>query len=271
MATADVGRTYPVQEALELMESVKKDGIDDEKLKLLDQKLQEINTFFGAFISFMVHEIRKPMTSIRGYSDMLNQPALGELNEMQRQFVGTIRTNVLSMEKLVADISDLTKMRTGRLQPDSKMDMIKNILMAVEKANAEFAEERSITVTYDVPSGLPFLNLDSTRVVQAINKLVDNAIKYSREGASVTVTAEQHEGGLAVHVKDHGVGLRPEELASLGDLFFRGDDELVTNSKGYGMGIPIALECMKFVGGRLTWESTKGEGSRFSVFLPGMS
>jgi signal transduction histidine kinase len=186
-------------------------------------------------------------------------------------FVETIRKNILSMQVLVEDISDVIKMRTGRIRSDAKMDMAKNILLAVEKANKDLAAERNITLEFDIPSGLPFVNLDTNRVTQALNKLVDNAVKYSPEGSKVLITARPAEGGLEILIKDDGVGMSAEELEQLGNLFFRGDDELVTNTKGYGMGIPIALECMNLVGGRLFYESEKGKGSLFGVFLPGMS
>lgn len=237
----------------------------------LRQRIDDIIMENAGFISFMVHEIRKPMTSLRGYSDMLHKGLMGELNDMQAQFIATIRNNVISMEKLVSDISDISKMQSGRLKPDPKMDMAKNILLAVQKETAEMAEEAGHELVFDIPDGLPLLNLDSTRAVQAVIKLVDNALKYTPEGGKVVVSAEPVEGGLQIHVSDNGVGMNSEELEKLGELFFRGDDDLVTNTKGYGLGIPIVIECMKMVNGRLSYESTKGEGSRFSIFLPGMS
>jgi signal transduction histidine kinase len=223
------------------------------------------------FISFMVHEVRKPMTSIRGYIDMLDKRVVGELNDMQGQFVTTIRNNVLSMEALVADISDLTKMRAGRLRAENKMDLAKNILLEVEKKMTEPAAARQHQLVFDVPQGLPMLNTDKTRVAQALIKLVDNAVKYTHPGGTIRVTAAPVEGGLEVTVQDNGVGLHPEELARLGELFFRGDDELVLNTKGYGLGIPIAFECMRLVGGKVFYTSEKGAGSTFGIFLPAMS
>jgi signal transduction histidine kinase len=84
--------------------------------------------------------------------------------------------------------------------------------MAVEKDNSDLAEERQIEFIFDVPSGLPILNLDSTRATQAINKLVNNAIKYTPEGGKVTVSAAPAEGGLEIIVTDNGVGMHPEEI-----------------------------------------------------------
>ncbi len=77
--------------------------------------------------------------------------------------------------------------------------------------------------------------------------------------------------GLQVLVEDNGVGMQPEELARLGELFFRGDDEIVLNTKGYGLGIPIAMECVKLCNGRLFYSSEKGVGSKFGIIVPAMS
>lgn len=233
--------------------------------------VQEVQNMYGQFISFMVHELRKPMTSIRGYADMLDKRVVGELNDMQGEFVSTIRRNIISMEKLIADISDYTKMRNGRIKADPKMDLAKNVLLDVQKQTAEMAEERSHELVFEIPDGLPLLNLDSNRLKQALIKLLENAIKYTPEGGRIVVTARPAEGGLEIIVQDNGVGLHPQELDRLGELWFRGDDELVTNSKGYGLGIPIVQECMRLCNGRLFYESEKGVGSTFGVFVPGMS
>lgn len=236
----------------------------------VSSEVAAVISMYSQFISVMVHELRKPMTSIRGYADMLSKNVVGELNDMQMQFATTIRNNVISMEWLISDISDYTKMRVGRIKSDPKMDLAKNILMEVEKNTREKAEEKDHTLEFEVPDGLPLLNIDGSRVKQALIKLVENAIKYTPEGGKITVKAEAAEGGLKVTVVDNGVGLSEEELERLGELWFRGDDPVVTNQKGYGLGIPIVLECMRLVDGKLTYESKKGEGSTFGILLPAM-
>lgn len=237
----------------------------------LHQKLDETIKEHGQFISFVVHEIRKPMTTIRGYSDMLVKKVVGDLNAMQDQFINTIRNNVISMDNLLSDISDLTKMTTGRMLPEPKMDLFKNISMKLEKEFAEKAEARQVKLTFDVPQGLPMLNLDSGRVERALSKLIDNAIKYTSEGqGEVVVSATSDNGKLRVTVSDNGIGISESDQQHLGELFFRGDHEQVLQTKGYGMGIPIAIECMKMVNGELSWESKEGQGTSFSLLLPTM-
>ncbi len=107
--------------------------------KALRQQIEDIIQTNAQFVSVMVHEIRVPMTSIKGYSDMLAKNVVGELNDMQAQFVETIRSNMSRMEHLVSDISDISKIRSGRMRLEAKMDTYKNIAMQVEKDTAELA------------------------------------------------------------------------------------------------------------------------------------
>ena len=238
-------------------------------LAILREQIRTQNEQMGEFISVMVHEIRKPMTSIRGYADMLAKNVVGELNPMQSQFANTIRTNIISMDGLVSDISDLTKMRNGRLQASPKMDMLKNVVMQLEQDMVPLAEERSVKLTFAIPDGLHMFNLDSQRLEQALRKLIDNAIKYTQaEQGEITVSAEGVPEGLKISVKDNGIGVSPEDQARLGELFFRGDHDLVIETKGYGMGIPIAMECMKQISGELKWESAPDAGSTFWITIP---
>ena len=245
------------------------EGQDAEALR---QQIAAYKVENSEFVSVMVHEIRKPMTSIRGYSDMLGKNVMGELNEMQSQFVETIRTNIISMEQLVTDVSDISKMHSGRIVPQPKMDMFKNVAMKLEKDFGEIAEQRGIPLVFDIPQGLPLLNLDGARLEQALKKLVDNALKYTHDGGGeVRVSAEGLGDKLRITVSDHGVGISESDQRHLGELFFRGDQELVTQTKGYGMGLPIVMGCMELIGGELRWESVEGEGSTFEITLPAMS
>ena len=245
------------------------EGQDSEELR---QSLQDMKVKQSEFVSVMVHEIRKPMTSIRGYSDMLAKNVMGELNDMQAQFVHTIRNNVISMDYLVSDISDISKLQSGRMLASPKMEMYKNIAMQLEKDLTEMAEARRVKLVFDTPQGLPLLNLDSKLAEKALRKLIENSIKYTLEGeGEVTVTAEGVNDKLHITVKDNGVGISENDQKRLGELFFRGDQELVTATKGYGMGLAIVIECLKLLEGELRWQSKEGEGSTFEIYLPAMS
>lgn len=242
------------------------EGEDAEALRQRMDALIEEN---ARFASLMVHEIRIPMTSVKGYSDMLAKKIAGELNEMQTQFVETIRANVSRMEQLVSDISDMSKLRSGRLRLEPKLDLYKNIAMQVEKAAAPLAAERGHTLVFDTPASLPLLNLDGERLAQALTKLVVNALRYTPEGGTITVRAEGVEGRLRVSVIDPGIGLSEEEQGRVGELFWRGESEHVRSFKGHGLGLPIAKGLIELMGGEFFFSSAAGQGSTFGFVVPG--
>lgn len=242
----------------------------------LRQQIEDLITLNAQFVSVMVHEIRVPMTSIKGYSDMLGKSMSGDLpldDSMKLQFIETIRSNVTRMEHLVADISDMSKIQSGRMRLDPKtMDMYKNIAMQLEKDMAAFAAEHEHTLTFDTPDGLPLLlNFDSTRLVQALEKLLHNAIQYTPHGGEIIVRAENADGWLKISIIDNGIGMSEEEQTHIGELFWRADSELVRSFKGHGLGLPIAIGFTKLIGGEFFYESEPEKGSTFGIKVPGMS
>jgi cell cycle sensor histidine kinase DivJ len=234
--------------------------------------LEAFKQELAALLSHGFHDLRLPLTSIRGYSDMLGTPSMGELNDMQKQFLGTIRVNSRRMETLLMDVSDLTKLQLGTLKLTAKMDMFKNIAMMVEKAQRQTAEELGRTLTFDIPQGLPFLNVDADMLAKALNKLTENALRYSEgEGGEVRVSAVGEGGELHILIQDSGIGMTPEELEKLGTPYFRGDNEVILAHKGSGLGVPIAYGIIQLLGGRMRVDSQPGQGTTVTVVLPGMT
>lgn len=225
----------------------------------------------AVFISTAVHELRIPMTSIRGYTDMLNTPGMGELSDMQRQFLDVIRANARRMETLLTDVSDVSKLRGGTLRATAKMDTFRNIVMRVEKAMQPLADELGRTLVFDVPQGLPLLNTDGDLLAKALNKLVENALRYTRDGGHVTLSASGAGDQLQITVADDGIGMTADELAQLGTPYFRSEDEYVRSYKGSGLGIPVAYGIVALLGGSVQASSQPEQGTTFTLVLPGMS
>jgi len=226
----------------------------------------------ASLLSHGFHDLRLPLTNIRGYADMLGSPAMGTLNDMQGQFVNTIRTNARRMEGLLMDVSDISKLRGGTLKVAPKMDMFKNIALMTEKAMRPVAEELGRNLEFDVPSGLPILNTDGELLAKAMNKLVENALRYTPpENSLIRVGGQANGNKLLIYIQDNGIGMTPEELAQLGTPYFRADHDLVLSYKGSGLGIPIAYGLIDLLGGTVSVESQPGQGTTFTVSLAGMS
>jgi signal transduction histidine kinase len=223
------------------------------------------------FMSVAIHELRVPMTSILGYSDMLNSPSMGELNEMQKSFLQTIRINARRMQTLLTDVSDMSKVRGRTLKIVPKMDMFRNIAMRVEKDMTPMAQETNRSLIFDIPQGLPLLNVDGEALAKALNKLVENAIRYTHEGGHVTVSASSEDDNLHIHITDDGIGMAPAEVAQLGTIYFRADNDHVRQYKGSGLGVAIAYGIIGMMGGTVRVSSQPGQGTTFTITLPGMS
>jgi|FLYN01.1.fsa_nt_gi signal transduction histidine kinase len=224
------------------------------------------------FVSHAVHELRTPMTSIRGYADMLNMPGMGELSETQRQLLDTIRVNARRMESLLTDVSDISKIKAGTLRMSPKMDMFKNVAMQVEKQTRPLADELHRKLEFDVAQGLPILNLDSELLVKALVKLVENALRYiEREDGEVVVRATSEGNKLIITIQDNGIGITEDDLRQLGTIYFRSENELVRSYKGSGLGIPVAYGIIKMLDGAVAVASTPGQGTTFTVTLTGMT
>jgi signal transduction histidine kinase len=223
------------------------------------------------FISHAIHELRTPMTSIRGYADML--VSMGDMNDMQKNFMDTIRANARRMEGLLTDVSDMSKLRGGTLRYTLKMDMFKNVAMLIEKQMSPVAESLGRTLTFEVPQGLPLLNTDGELLAKAVGKLVENGLRYcdpEKGGCGVTVSGSADGNTLVITVRDTGVGMSPEDVAQLGTVYFRASDDLVRTYKGSGLGIPVAYGIISILGGTIAVESALGAGTTFTIRLPGM-
>jgi signal transduction histidine kinase len=223
------------------------------------------------FIGHAIHELRTPMTSIRGYADMLGNGAMGALNDMQKQFADTIRANAKRMEGLMVDVSDMNKLRANTLKINQKMDMFKNIAMMVEKQMQPLAEQLGRKLTFEIPQGLPILNTDGEMLAKALAKLVENALRYQEENGEVIVRAAAEGNKLVVQVQDQGIGMRPEEIAQLGTIYFRSESELVRSYKGSGLGIPVAYGIIRLLGGTIDVQSEQGKGTTYTISLMGMT
>lgn len=222
------------------------------------------------FIGHAIHELRTPMTSIRGYADMM--ASMGSLTDMQKQFLETIRANSRRMESLMQDVADINKLRHGTLKIAIKMDMFKNIALMTEKAMTPTAEQLGRTLTFEIPQGLPILNTDGEMIARALNKLVENALRYQdKAGGEVKLSARAEGNKLLVTIVDTGIGMSAAELAQLGTLYFRSDNDTVREFKGSGLGIPVAYGIIRLLGGEVTAISEPGAGSTFTITLPGMS
>jgi signal transduction histidine kinase len=220
------------------------------------------------FVSFVAHEMGTPLTSIRGYTDVLLQGYSDPLTEQQAQYISVILANVERMQVLMSDLQDISRIETGHMKLEVKslklVDVLKN---AVEATQGQF-EARSQQLTLDIPKDIPMVQADATRLVQILINLLSNANKYTPEGGHVHVRASQQDGFVRCDVSDTGIGMSPGDQACLFTKFFRSDNPDVRDRQGTGLGLCIVKNLVELQGGEIDVESELGKGTTFSFTVP---
>jgi len=237
------------------------------KMHLLES-IQEAKNEKAQFVSTVSHELRLPMTSIMGYTDLLKQGAMGEVNEAQMGFLKVIRENSDRMAKLIADLSDIYKAEGGRLHldvaPTSLLFAVQNAAEQIEPTITERSQRLDVLVSNELPA----VQADPKRVNQMVQYLLENAALYSPPGTALEVRARLEDGVARLMVADQGTGISPEDQAQIFDQFFRSEAEEVREHKGWGLGLCVVKSLSELMGGQTGFESDLGKGSTFWFTLP---
>jgi signal transduction histidine kinase len=240
----------------------------------LYEEVKRANQAKSEFVSIVAHELKLPMTSIKGYSDLLAMGAMGQVNEGQLQFLSVIRSNVERMSTLVSDLLDISRIETGRLKLDIRRVALSSVVEETLRVLRKHIEDKQQTLQVDVPDGLPEVMGDKSRLIQVLTNLVSNAYKYTPGGGQITITvrpggvSEDGKSYLVCSVKDTGVGMAPEDVEKLGEKFFRAGDQRVRDVPGHGLGFSIAKNLIEMQGGQIQIQSELDKGSTFSFTAP---
>ena len=276
-----------------LLESVRPDAFQQDVLAFLSRladhatiaisngqlytEVQQANIAKSEFVSFVAHELKNPMTSIKGYAELLSAGAVGPMTEMQSNFLGTIRANIERMKTIVDDLNDNSKIEAGQLRLDFKVVNVAEVTENVVRSTHRQTEDKKQTIEIQLSEGLPPIWADRTRIEQILINLVSNANKYTQEGGLISIIAEKSANtwdpqGAAevvhIQVQDNGLGMTPEDQKKIFKKFFRSDDDQARKSPGTGLGLSITKNLVEMQGGRIWFESEFRKGTIFHITIP---
>jgi len=229
------------------------------------------------FISFVAHELRLPMTSIRGYAELVLTGTAGAVNEQQANFLNVIRSNVERMVILISDLADISRIESGHFRLEFGAVSVADIVSEVTSSLHRQIEEKQQSLTVQIPGDLPQLAGDRTRLAQVLTNLLSNAYKYTPEGGQITICAAYEadsahcEGTLPVvhiSVQDNGLGINSEDQQQLFQKFFRAADEEARTAPGTGLGLNITKYLVEAHGGCIWFESEYRKGTTFHFTIP---
>ena len=229
-------------------------------------ELQETNRLRIELVQNVGHELRTPLSLIQGYVELLLDGDLGRILDSQRGALQVIHERSATLARLIHNLTMLQAVPRGALALASV-----SVVEVVQRALAEFwrsAEKAGIMFREELPAGLPSVVGDQERLELVFGHLVDNAIKFSPDGGTVTVRAWADENQVYVSVTDEGIGIAPDHLNRVFERFYQVDGTTKRRFGGMGVGLALVWEIVEAHGGTATVESEPGEGSTFTVALP---
>ncbi len=236
-------------------------------LELANEHLKELDQQKSEFVSLASHQLRGPLTAIKGYASMLLDGDFGQFNDEVRDAVNKIFQSTQDLVVLVNDYLDVSKIEQGRMQYDFSTFDMRDLAVTVVtelKPNIERAK-LSIDFDYDL-SGTYMLNADQGKIKQVISNLVDNAIKYTPKGSIHLWLTHTLNNRILLTISDTGVGIHPDVLPRLFEKFTRAPDASKTNIMGTGLGLYVAKKMIEAHRGKI-WADSAGQGKGSTFFI----
>ena len=231
-------------------------------------RLKKLEQVRADFVANVTHEIKTPLTAIIGFVETLQQGAIDDRAKAQK-FLLTIHENAQRLNRLVDDLLTLSSIELGETKLHLEGLALDDVFETALTLISPRAALKNVRIQRDVQPGLPMVRADRDRLVQILVNVLDNAVKFTPEGGSVSITASpQVQGSVVIKITDTGIGISKSELPRLGERFYRIDKTRSREMGGTGLGLSIVKHLMKAHEGSMEIESTLGKGTTVSLHFP---
>ena len=264
-----IRNSLSMEEINELNKSLQR-RIDEatKELRFSNRQLQCLDEAKNEFISMASHQLRTPLTSIKGYLDMMLEGDLGKISPTQRAVLREAFSSSERMVRLINDFLNVSRLQTGKFTIDKQSVDIAQILRDEVSLLKVVADQRSVEMVLKIDKKIPSLAVDSEKIRQVILNMIDNAIYYSNPHKKVVITLKSSGKMIEFSVKDSGIGVPKSEQANLFGKFFRGTNAKKRRPDGTGVGLFLAKKVILSHDGEMIFESEEGKGSTFGFRLP---
>ncbi len=238
------------------------------ELRESNTQLQKLDEAKDEFVSMASHQLRTPLTSVKGYISMVLEGDAGKISTMQRQLLSEAFTSSERMVHLINDFLNVSRLQTGKFMIEARpADLSKIVAQEVDSLQTT-AHAHDLKIRFHKPSYFPMLYLDEGKIRQVLMNFIDNAIYYSHEDTIINVELSIIDGFATVEVHDTGIGVPTSEQPHLFSKFFRATNARRQRPDGTGVGLFLAKKVIDAHGGTIIFHSTEGEGSTFGFRLP---
>lgn len=238
------------------------------ELRASNAQLQRLDEAKDEFISMASHQLRTPLTSIKGYLSMLIEGDVGQVTAEQKHFLNEAFVSSERMVRLIGDFLNVSRLQTGKFVIEKHPIDLGLLVQREIDGLVQNAGSRGLTFRYTRPKNIPTIELDENKIQQVVMNFCDNAIYYSKDKGEITVTLKKVDGGIEFRVNDNGIGVPESEQAHLFNKFFRATNARRARPDGTGVGLFLAKKVIDDHGGSIIFESKEGKGSTFGFRLP---
>jgi signal transduction histidine kinase len=237
------------------------------KLKASNKKLLEMDETKDEFISMASHQLRTPLTSVKGYISMLLDEDGGKITDMQNKMLSQAFISTQRVISLIADLLNVSRLKTGKFVVNpSKVNIVKMIEGEISQLK-ELAAARNTELEFEAPEHFPYLMLDEAKIRQVIMNYVDNSIYYTPAGGKINIELKDNPETVELRVIDNGIGVPEADKHHMFSKFYRADNAKKARPDGTGLGLFMAKKVVLAHGGSTIFESEEGEGSTFGFVL----
>ena len=235
----------------------------------MTEQLRELDRLKAEFVSVASHEIKTPLSVIRGYVTLLADGIYGDVNDQQKKTLEAVSAQTDRLARLVHRLLDVSRFEAGGARLELREIDLRAFFDDLTSDFRVLAVQNGIDFPVRLADDLPPTILgDEDRLSEVLGNLLSNAFKFTERGGSITVDAARRDGGIQVEVQDTGVGIAADKLPRIFEKFYQVENDAQPRSVGSGLGLAIAREIVEAHGGTIGAESQEGQGTRFRVFLP---
>ena len=238
------------------------------QLRKANHRLRELDQTKDEFISMASHQLRTPLTSIKGYLSMVLEGDVGPVTKNERKMIQTAFDSAERMVFLISDLLNVSRLQSGKFVIENKPSDIAKMVEAQVNQLQETAKNHHLTLIYDKPNKFPIVNVDETKIQQVVMNFMDNAVFYTPAGGSITVKLEETGSEIRYTVTDTGLGVPAAEQHHLFGKFYRAGNARKMRPDGTGLGLFMAKKVIVAQGGAIIFHSVEGKGSTFGFSFP---
>lgn len=233
------------------------------KLRVTNEKLKRMDETKDEFISMASHQLRTPLTSVKGYVSMVLEGDVGPINDQQRALLNQSFQSSQRMANLISDLLNLSRINTGKFVIDATPVHLKDIVVTEFEQLREMADAKNIDFMLDIPAQFPTLNLDDGKMHQVVMNLIDNALYYTAPGGKVNVCLSETPTTIEFRVVDTGIGVPRDAQKFLFSKMYRADNAQRARPDGTGLGLFLVKKVIVEQQGAIIFETEEGKGSTF--------